>query len=89
MKYEKPVVMDINIRWAEGQEPGHLCLAGESIGGWLPCWIGCDPFCGDNCEPGSAAAGDCTCGENAGFYCVQGAEGEGSPSQCQSGSAAF
>ena len=91
MRYERPIVMDLNAQArASGQEPlgcydgsvadippNEVCfVGGTATGSEQPCWAGN--------APGSAAPGDCIGGTSA-FYCEAGAEGGIDPGGCRVG----
>jgi hypothetical protein len=96
MRYEKPVVMELNARArVTGQTP-NACIAGleadgnetcvdGALAGWA-CVPGGNPGSGSACAPGinPGAGGDCADGSSA-FLCVPGIGGSEDPYGCRSG----
>jgi len=90
MRYEKPLVMDLDARTVEGQEP-LSCYSGDQPGGWEYCGDGAGGSQFANpCITGHAAGGDpglpvvCLAGPAA-TYCDAGAAGTGIGDDCTTG----
>jgi len=96
MRYEKPMLMEIDARPAAGQGP-EACVSGPAAGtfetcnvgdaaGWS-CVVGPQPGAYESCAPGGAADNyaDCISGSVVWYYCEAGTDGGNDPYGCQAG----
>ncbi len=98
MKYQKPIVMNLNARaqFADGQGP-EGCVSGPAAGTWESCGDGGSATWGctvggaagayPSCMPGGAASGggDCLGGSAVQYYCEAGTSGGNDPYGCVTG----
>ena len=100
MRYEKPIVMNLNVRARSTTGQGPLgCVAGPAAGVWESCGSGGSATWGcsvggaaggyPSCMSGGAASsgGDCLSGTSVRYYCEAGTGGGDDPYGCVAGPA--
>ena len=97
MRYEKPIVMNLNARARPAAGQGPLgCVSGPAAGQWESCgsggsaWsclTGGRPRGYQSCMPGDEAGlgGDCLSGTEVSYSCEAGTYGSDDPYGCNSG----